>query len=123
MAGALGPRDIAQHLADGADLEQRLLPGLVVLGIALQDHADRPLGLDRMLDRGDGARPPDLERQNGAGEEHGIAHRQQGDQPLGQAQLRLRRGLRPRGLGGDLAARRGVAQLGRGLAGRRDLSF
>ena len=51
-------------------------PGIVDLGLALQQHADRALQARRFLRRRARALAADRERQHHAGEQHDVAHRQ-----------------------------------------------
>jgi hypothetical protein len=73
---AVGRGDIAQDLRGGADRVQLLRGRLLDRRILLQHDTDHALAAHRFL-RGCHRRlPPDRQRQHNAGEQHGLAHRQ-----------------------------------------------
>ena len=86
---------VAQDFGDGADAMEMLGPGRVDRGVALQQHADRLVGLRGRLGAGDRLRAAERERHHDAGEQHGIAGRQDDQRAVGKLGVR----------GGPLAGR------------------
>gem|GEM_PF-6527193 len=73
--GVVGEGDVAQDVGNRADRAQILLSRLLDLGVALQQDADRPIGLDCLLRGKDRRLATDRQRQDHAGKEDGIADR------------------------------------------------
>lgn len=95
VMAAIGKVHVAQDVGDRAGAVHVDRTGLRGVGVALHQDADRPFfaqGLLRGEDRGLAA---DRDREDGAGKEHGIAHRNDDQQVRRQrrrhgARLRLR---------------------------------
>ena len=87
---AVGCGDVAQHRRGGADPVQIVGPGLVGVGLALQQNAERTLQAHGFLRRGARALAADRQRNHHAGEQHDVAHRHDDQRVVGQ---RARRGL------------------------------
>ncbi len=115
---AVGRRDVAKHAGAGADPVQVVGAGLLDVGLALQQHAERALGAHGLLRGGARALAPDRQREHGTREHHDVAHRQDDQRVVGE---RTRPPLRGRALlgRGRLAVRAAVR--GKGIAGVRVL--
>ncbi|MHC2735379.1 hypothetical protein ACVMFA_001140 [Bradyrhizobium liaoningense] len=83
VVGAVGRGDVAHDVGDGGDPVEVVRPGLLGLGAALQDDADRALLAQRLLRGGDGLRPADRDRRDGAGKQHHLAHGDDDQRVLG----------------------------------------
>ena len=82
--GAVRRGHIAQDLGDGADLMQMLRLRLVNGRIFLQHDADRAVGARGGLRGRNRLRTPKVERCDDAGEQHGIAQRQNRQRAFGE---------------------------------------
>ncbi len=83
MVHAVGGGDIAQHRGAGADPVQVAGRGVFGLGLALQQHADRPLQAHRLLHRRLGLGAGDGQREHRGREQHHAAHRQDDQRVVG----------------------------------------
>ena len=79
---------VTQDFGHRADAMQMLGPRRVDRGVLLQHHADRLVGARGGLGPGDGLRAAETERRHHAGEEHGVARRQDDQSAIGQLELR-----------------------------------
>ena len=86
--GAVGRGDVAHDVGDGRDPVEIVRTGLLDLGAALQDDADRPLLAQRLLRGGDRLRPADRDRRDGAGKQHHLAHRDDDQRVFGDLHAR-----------------------------------
>lgn len=84
MVATVLRRDIAQHLRHRPDLVEFVGTGVLVGWVFLQEQADRPLGLDRLLRGGNRALATDGQRQDHAREQHEVAHRNDDERILGE---------------------------------------
>ena len=84
MVCAVGSSNITQHVGGGADPMQVVGTRLFDLALALQQHTDRALGAGRELGGGERAGAADGDRNQGAGEQHHVAHRQYDQRIFGQ---------------------------------------
>ena len=84
MMDAVGGGDVAQHAGVGAHPMQVIGAGLLVVGLALQQDADRTLQAYRLLHGGARAIPPHRERKHHAGEHHDVADRKNDQRVVGQ---------------------------------------
>ena len=109
---AVGRGDVAQDVGDGADAVELVRAGIVHRRVALHHDADRALLAHRLLERRDRLGPAHRDRDDHAGEEHGVADREQ-DQ--GVVRQRDRRTLTFRLDLGRRALRRGALQELHGL--------
>ena len=78
---------VAQDFGDRADAMQMLGPRRVDRGVVLQQHADRLVGARGGLRAGDRLRAAEPERRHDAGEQHGVARRQDDQSAIGQLQI------------------------------------
>ena len=92
-----GAGDVAHDIGDRADAVEIVGAGIVGLGIALQQDADRPLLAHRLLRGGDRFRPADGDRDDDAREQHDVAHRHD-DQGVGRDLQPMVSGARRSGL-------------------------
>ena len=67
---------VAQDLGDRADAMEMLGPRRVDRGVVLEQHADGLVGARGSLRAGNGLRAAEAERRHDAGEQHGVAGRQ-----------------------------------------------
>ncbi|MGY4266688.1 hypothetical protein ACVJF2_005258 [Bradyrhizobium sp. USDA 4519] len=75
MVAVVRTGDVAHDVGCGADAVKPVGAGIVGLGIALQQDADRPLLAHRLLGRGNRGRPGDRDRNDDIRKQHGVAHR------------------------------------------------
>ena len=80
--------DITQDFAHGADAMEMLGARRLDRGVALQQHADRLVRLRRGLGAGDRLLAAERERHHDAGEQHGIAGRQDDQRAGGKLGVR-----------------------------------
>ena len=100
MMAAIGRGQIARDIGDRADAVHVGAVGLRGLAVALHEDADLPLLAHRLLHSRDRDRPPDRDREEHAGKEHRIAHRQNEERILVRpGRGRAFTGLRPGGEG------------------------
>ena len=94
---AVGRGHVAQDLGGRADAMQMLGPRRLDRRVALQDDADRLVGLGCGLGAGDRLRAAERERRHDARKEHDVARRQHDQRAVGQLELSIaaRSALRP----------------------------
>ncbi len=107
---AVGRGHVAHHVGDGADPVQMLGLRILERRVALQEQADRAVGANGLLGRGDGTLAADAGRQDHAGEEHEVAHADDRDRVGWQRTLAGRCGTGRGGRNGHCAALGGVAR-------------
>jgi hypothetical protein len=78
MASVLAGQ-VADDIGDRADPIEVDHAGVVDVAVALGEDADLPFAAHRVLGRGDRARPAERHRHHHAGEQHQLAHRDDGD--------------------------------------------
>ena len=92
MVSAVGRGDVAQHVGGGADPVQVVGTRLFDLALTLQQHAERALVACGKLGGGDRANAADGDRNQGAGEQHHVAHRQDNQRIIRQRPRIVRNG-------------------------------
>lgn len=119
MVCTVGRGDVTQHVGGSADPMQVVGTGLFDLALALQQHTEWALGAGRELGGGERAGAADGDRNQGAREQHHVAHRQDDQRILGQRPCVARAGLGRRiGCGFSLRSERGhIALCLHGVAG------
>ena len=79
---AAAEADDLEHPGERAQVIDLVERGVLGLGDALRDHADRgPVATEGVLDQLDRASPADVDGHHGGGEEHGVPERQQSHPP------------------------------------------
>ena len=113
---AVGRRDVAHDVGDGADLVEIAGDDLALLRVALQGDQHLALLAHRLLGRGDRGRPSHRQRKHHLREEDEVARRQHDERIGGQRIGRQRRSSRlARGRGaGGVVVLAGVHVVGRG---------
>ena len=87
MMAAVLRGHVAQDFGHRADAMEMLGPRRVDRRVVLEQHADRLVGARGSLRAGNGLRAAEPERRHDAGEQHGVAGRQDDQCAIGQLQV------------------------------------